>query len=129
VNAPHTAPCVCGRKKESKKTPNEERTPERLTPDHDKRVQRELERVAHSEPRSGREALAKVTALRTLNRRNDRRRRKEPPACPPDWHPHPGSVLAELDEPYFEEHPDARQRLFDALWEADELDEGGRYTG
>jgi hypothetical protein len=36
--------------------------------------------------------------------------------------------LAELDEPYFEEHPEARQRLFDALWENGELDEGGHYA-
>ena len=39
-----------------------------MTPDDE--IRQELERVAQSEPRSGREAMAKVTALRTLERLN-----------------------------------------------------------
>ena len=96
--------------------------------DDDEKVRRELERVAHSDATSGRGLIAKTTALRALERLNRRRAKKKPPPVPSGWHPDPGSVLAELDEPYFEEHPEARQRLFDALWENGELDEGGHYA-
>ena len=56
----------------------------------------ELERLAHSRPRSGREAQAKASAIRTLERLA-RRGRVAPPPCPPDWHPHPGTAWEELD--------------------------------
>jgi catechol 2,3-dioxygenase-like lactoylglutathione lyase family enzyme len=57
----------------------------------------ELERLARSRPRSGRQAAEKASALRTLERiARDGRRRRLPP-CPPDWHPMPGTAREELD--------------------------------
>jgi hypothetical protein len=35
--------------------------------------------------------------------------------------------MAELDEPFFEEHPEARERWFRTLWELGNLDEAGNY--
>jgi hypothetical protein len=69
----------------------------------------ELERLARSKPRSGRAALAKASAIRTLERlaRGDRRVAVLP--CPPDWHPGPPE-FEELDRVYLAEHPEVRER-------------------
>ena len=73
----------------------------------------ELERLARSRPRSGREAQAKASALRTLERLNRRGRVTLPP-CPPGWYP-PDQAEAgfeELDRVFLKEHPEVRQRLW-----------------
>jgi hypothetical protein len=77
------------------------------------RVREELVRVAHSEPRLGREAMAKVTALRTLERMNrpkdqgvadeqikrlfDETRDPEERVREDEWHPSPDADVAALD--------------------------------
>jgi hypothetical protein len=82
-----------------------------MTPDDE--IRQELERVAQSEPRSGREAMAKVTALRTLERLNplsdeamvdpqierlfDETRDPNETARPDDWHPSTDPEVRELD--------------------------------
>jgi hypothetical protein len=73
---------------------------------------RELERLARSRPRSGRQAQAKASALRTLERLNRRGRAALPP-CPVGWHPGPPE-LEELDRVHLEEHPEVRQRMWEA---------------
>jgi hypothetical protein len=71
----------------------------------------ELRRLARSQPESGREAMAKASALRTLERlrREQRQQPTPPPEVPPDldldapagvgvyWHHAPGSPWEELD--------------------------------
>jgi len=74
----------------------------------------ELQRLAQSRPRSGRQAAAKASALRTLERLNRRGRVALPP-CPPDWHPMPGTAWEELDRGHLEEHPEVRQRMWE-IW-------------
>jgi hypothetical protein len=49
----------------------------------------ELRRLARSRPRSGRAALAKAGAIRTLERLARGNKGAELPPCPPDWHPGP----------------------------------------
>jgi hypothetical protein len=74
----------------------------------------ELERLARSHPRSGREAQAKASAIRTLERLNRRGRETFPP-CPPGWYP-PDLAEAgfeELDRVHLEEHPEVRQRMWE----------------
>jgi hypothetical protein len=77
------------------------------------KVREELERVAESEPRSGRGAVAKVTALRTLERLNrpsdeamvdpqierlfDETRDPNETVREDDWHPSPDPDVRELD--------------------------------
>ena len=77
----------------------------------------QLERLASSHPRSGREAQAKASALRTLERlARDGPRRGLPP-CPPGWYP-PDQAEAgfeELDRAYLEEYPEVRQRMWE-IW-------------
>ena len=73
----------------------------------------ELERVAMGEATSGRAKLAKVTALRSLER--IRRRGREIPPCPSDWHPGPPE-FEELDRAYLEQHPEVRERWWRNLW-------------
>ena len=90
------------------------------------RVREELERVAHSDPESGREAMAKVTALRTLERL-DQPPRKEPPPPPDDCHPQPGSVMEELDRADPNATPEMRRRWFKTLWELGMLNDEGYY--
>jgi hypothetical protein len=95
----------------------------------DDAVRRELEAVAYGDNNSGRGLIAKTTALRALDRLNTRGRRKEPPPCPPDWHPQPGSEIAILDSVDPHLTPEARRRWFKRLWEAGELDDQGRWIG
>jgi hypothetical protein len=74
----------------------------------------ELQRLARSHPRSGREAQAKASALRTLERLNRRGRGALPP-CPPDWYPPDQAAFEELDRAHLEEHPEVRQRMWE-IW-------------
>ena len=56
----------------------------------------ELRRLARSRPRSGREAVAKASALRTLERLT--RGRRQVPPMPEGWYRHePGDPFYELD--------------------------------
>ena len=73
----------------------------------------ELQRLAKSRPRSGRQAAAKASALRTLERLARSRKRALLPPCPPGWHPGPPE-LEELDRVHLEEHPEVRQRMWEA---------------
>ena len=69
----------------------------------------ELRRLARSRPRSGREAVAKASAIRTLERLN-RGKRKVPP-MPEGWYPHErGDPFYELDWVFLHEHPDVLRR-------------------
>ena len=77
----------------------------------------ELQRLARSNPRSGREAQAKASAIRTLERLTRDGRRSALPPCPPDWYP-PDQAEAgfeELDRADLEEHPEVRQRMWE-IW-------------
>jgi hypothetical protein len=73
----------------------------------------ELESLARSRPQSGRQAAAKASAWRTLERLARHGRRAELPPCPPDWHPMPGTAWEELDRAQLEEHPEVRQRMWE----------------
>ena len=56
----------------------------------------ELRRLARSRPRSGREAVAKASALRTLERLN--RAKRQVPPMPEGWYPHePDDAFYGLD--------------------------------
>jgi hypothetical protein len=68
----------------------------------------ELQRLARSRPRSGRQAAAKASALRTLERLARDGRRSELPPCPPDWYPPNQAEFEELDRVDLEEHPEVR---------------------
>jgi hypothetical protein len=72
----------------------------------------ELQRLAWSRPRSGREAQAKASALRQLERLNRRGRVLLPP-CPPDWYPPDRAEWEELDRVHLERHPEVRQRMWE----------------
>jgi hypothetical protein len=72
----------------------------------------ELERVALGPASSGRARLAKVTALRTLERVS--RGRNVIPPCPEGWHPGPPE-LEELDQVYLEDRPEVRERMWRAF--------------
>ena len=74
----------------------------------------QLEQLARSHPRSGRQAQAKASALRTLKRLNRRGRVALPP-CPPDWCPPNQAAFEELDRAHLEEHPEVRQRMWE-IW-------------
>ena len=75
----------------------------------------ELRRLASSRPRSGRESVAKASAIRTLERLARDGRRPGLPPCPPGWYP-PDLAEAgfeELDRAHLEEHPEVRQRMWE----------------
>ena len=74
----------------------------------------ELQRLARSRPRSGRQAVAKASALRTLERLARGSRRTVLSPCPPGWHPGPPE-FEELDRVPLEEHPEVRQRMWE-MW-------------
>ena len=75
----------------------------------------ELRRLARSRPRSGREAVAKASALRTLER--SRRRKSRVPPMPEGWYPHePGHPFYELDGVCLHEHPEILKRHWEAAW-------------
>jgi hypothetical protein len=75
----------------------------------------ELQRLARSRPRSGRQAVAKASAIRTLERLARKGGRVSFPPCPEGWHPQAGTEWEELDRVYLEEHPEIRQRMWE-LW-------------
>ena len=75
--------------------------------DLDAETRRELERVALEPATSGRAAMAKVTALRTLERVS--RGRNAIPPCPEGWHPGPPAMV-ELDRVFLDEHSEVRER-------------------
>jgi hypothetical protein len=77
----------------------------------------ELQRLARSDPRSGRESVAKASAIRTLERLARDGRRPGLPPCPPGWYP-PDLAEAgfeELDRAHLEEYPEVRQRMWE-IW-------------
>jgi hypothetical protein len=73
----------------------------------------QLERLARSNPRSGREAQAKASALRTLERLARDGRRPRVPPRPPDWYPPDQAGFEELDRVHLKEHPEVRQRMWE----------------
>jgi hypothetical protein len=73
----------------------------------------QLEPLARSHPRSGREAQAKASALRTLERLARDGRRSELPPRPPDWYPPNQAAFEELDRVHLEKHPGVRQRMWE----------------
>lgn len=75
----------------------------------------ELQRLARSTPRSGRQAQAKASALRTLERLSRDGRRRRVPPCPPDWYPPNQAEFEELDRVHLEVHPEVRQRMWE-IW-------------
>jgi hypothetical protein len=70
----------------------------------------ELQRLARSHPRSGRQASAKASAIRTLERMARGNGRVAVLPCPPDWHPMPGTAWEELDRHHLAEHPEVREQ-------------------
>jgi hypothetical protein len=75
----------------------------------------ELRRLARSRPRSGREAAAKVSALRTFERL--RRGKRQVPPMPEGWYPHePGDPFYELDWVFLHEHPGILRRHWELAW-------------
>jgi hypothetical protein len=77
----------------------------------------ELQRLARSRPSSGREAVAKASAIRTLERLSRDRRRQEVPPMPKGWYPHePGDPFYELDWVFLHEHPHILERHWERMW-------------
>lgn len=75
----------------------------------------ELRRLARSQPKSGREAAAKASALRTLERL--RRGKDRVPPMPESWYPHePGDPFYELDWAFLHEHPEILRRRWELAW-------------
>jgi hypothetical protein len=77
----------------------------------------ELRRLARSRPRSGRESVAKASAIRTLERLARERRRQPMPPMPDGWYPHePGDPFYELDWAFLHEHPEILRRHWELAW-------------
>jgi hypothetical protein len=77
----------------------------------------ELRRLARSRPRSGRQAVAKASAIRTLDRLARERRRQPMPPMPEGWYPHqPGDPFYELDWLFLHEHPHILERHWELAW-------------
>jgi hypothetical protein len=77
----------------------------------------ELRRLARSRPRSGREAIAKASAIRTLERLARERRRQPMPLMPEGWYPHePGDPFYELDWLFLHAHPEILKRHWERAW-------------
>lgn len=79
----------------------------------DAETRAELERLARSRPKSGRGQLAKLGALRALERLQRERGPVAAPAVPDGWHPMPGSEWERLDGG---DSPECRQRWWEALY-------------
>ena len=77
----------------------------------------ELHRLARSRPRSGRQSVAKASAIRTLERLARERRRQPMPPMPDGWYPHePGDPFYELDWVFLHDHPVILQRHWETAW-------------
>ena len=77
----------------------------------------ELRRLARSTPRSGRQSVAKASAIRTLERLARERRLQPMPPMPEGWYPHePGDPFYELDWLFLHEHPEILQRHWELAW-------------
>jgi hypothetical protein len=77
----------------------------------------ELRRLARSRPRSGRQSVAKASAIRTLERLARERRRQPMPPMPDGWYPHePGDPFYELDWLFLHEHPEILRRHWELAW-------------
>ena len=64
-----------------------------------------------------REAVAKASALRTLERLSRSRRRQKVPPMPEGWYPHePGDPFYEVDWVFLHENPQILQRHWEAAW-------------
>jgi hypothetical protein len=92
-----------------------------MTPDNnagsdlDPQAVAELRRLARSRPRSGRQAVAKASALRTLERLG--RGKCQVPPMPDGSYPHePGDPFYELDSVFLHEHPGILRRHWVAAW-------------
>jgi hypothetical protein len=87
--------------------------------DPDPETVAELRRLARSTPTSGRAALAKASALRTLERLSRERRKQVVPPMPAGWYPHePGDPFYELDWEFLHEHPRILRRHWESAWRA-----------
>ena len=81
----------------------------------------ELRRLARSRPRSGREPVAKASALRALERL--RRGKRQVPPMPEGWYPHePGDPLYELDWVFLHQHPEILKRHWEMAWRRGECE-------
>jgi hypothetical protein len=81
----------------------------------------ELRRLARLRPRSGREAAAKASALRTLERLN--RGKLQVPPMPEGRYPHqPGDPFYQLDWVFLHEHPEILRRHWEAAWREGECE-------
>jgi hypothetical protein len=77
----------------------------------------ELQTLARSTPRSGREAAAQASAIRTLERLGRGRRRQQAPPMPQGWHPYPdGDPFGELDRAFLQANPQILQRHWERAW-------------
>jgi hypothetical protein len=77
----------------------------------------ELQRLARSRPRSGRQSAAKASAIRVLERLERGRRRSDVPPMPEGWYPHePGDPFYELDWGFLHEHPHILRRHWERAW-------------
>ena len=77
----------------------------------------ELRRLAQSRPRSGRQSVAKASAIRTLERLARERRKQPMPPMPEGWYPHePGDPFYELDWEFLHEHPHILERHWERAW-------------
>jgi hypothetical protein len=68
----------------------------------------ELRRLSRTRPKSGRGQLAKLGAIRTLERLG--REGKPTLPMPAGWHPQAGTEWEELDRAHFERYPESRER-------------------
>jgi hypothetical protein len=76
-----------------------------------------LRRLARSRPRSGRQSVAKASAIRTLERLARERRRQPMPPMPDGWYPHePDHPFYELDWVFLHEHPEILRRHWELAW-------------
>jgi len=77
----------------------------------------ELRRLAQSRPRSGRQSVAKASAIRTLERLARERRKQPMPPMPEGWYPHePGDLFYELDWEFLHEHPHILELHWELAW-------------
>jgi hypothetical protein len=112
-------PCASAHRKRCNFRPQPTRTdPDMSTgPAMDPATLEELRRLARSRPRSGRQSIAKASAIRTLERLAREGRRQPVPPMPEGWYPHePGDPFYELDWVFLHEHPEILKRHWEAAW-------------